>query len=304
MKIDTKSIFWLIFIVILFAVVGSAFNLITAESDISTPEVNIDWEKGIITATGFGPATTLHVNPTQARALALRKAVIDAQARLIAIIKDLATSTTSQTEKDSEKSKDLENKLKQISQKMSISQLKYLSDNTVKIVASLPLYGKGSVGEFIYPIVLPKSEGEAEIPYEIELTPVSRIGMLRETQDEGSAADREAYTGLIVDATGTELKPAMSPRITTKAGDEIYGTLKVNPNYVTDVGIAAYTYSIEEAQKLTERIGQNPLVVKALNARGPFLSDAVIDESDAQQIKDATLDINFLKKCKVVFVTK
>lgn len=303
MKIDTKSIFWLIFSVILLTLVGAAFNLITAESDISTPEVNIDWEKGIITATGFGPATTLHVNPTQARALALRKAVIDAQERLIAIIKDLATSTASESEKDAGKSKDLENKLKQISQKMSISQLKYLSDNTVKIVASLPLYGKGSVGEFIYPIVLPKSEGEAEIPYEIELTPVSRIGMLRETKDEGSA-DREAYTGLIVDATQTELKPAMSPRITTKAGDEIYGTLQVNPNYVTDVGIAAYTYSIEEAQKLTERIGQNPLVVKALTARGPFLSDAVIDESDAQQIKDATLDINFLKKCKVVFVTK
>ena len=124
----------------------------------------------------------------------------------------------------------------------------------------------------------------------------------QEEMPEGIGGGEAGYSGLIIDARKAGLLPAMSPRILSEAGEEVYGTLEVDLDYVILVGIAGYASSVEEAMSYKDRVGDNPLVVESLSSRGPLKADAVISDSDAQLIKEAVAQKNFLKDYKVIFI--
>ena len=49
-----------------------------------------------------------------------------------------------------------------------------------------------------------------------------------------------AYTSVVIDATGLKVLRSMSPKILRPDGSEVWGTLKVDPDILSDYGIAAY----------------------------------------------------------------
>ncbi len=46
------------------------------------------------------------------------------------------------------------------------------------------------------------------------------------------------YTGVVIDARGLGVMPSMSPKIYDNTGNEVYGTMTVDPDYVIEKGIA------------------------------------------------------------------
>ena len=144
---------------------------------------------------------------------------------------------------------------------------RYFSDGGVEMDVEVPLDGKLSEA------LMPRGEGGAGAP---------------------GAGGQD--TGLIVDARGQKLVPALAPRILDDSGREVYGPGGLAPEARAQAG-AAYARDVEAARReLKERVGERPLVVKAVEARG---SDLVVKAADADGLRGKS----FLSQGRVVIVT-
>jgi hypothetical protein len=108
-------------------------------------------------------------------------------------------------------------------------------------------------------------------------------------------------TGLVVDARGLGLKPALLPRILNEAGSEIYGTRKVSRQNAVEQGLVGYAKDIPAAQK-NIRVTDKPLLVKGIKAAGKGKTDVVIPDADAAIIVASASGSNFLEKSRVIIV--
>ena len=110
------------------------------------------------------------------------------------------------------------------------------------------------------------------------------------------------YTSVIIDATGLGLDRCMSPKIRRANGSEVWGTVKVDPDYVSEHGIVGYARSMDEARKC-DRCGSNPMIITATaRAGGAFKSDPVISDADADLLLAEDKKGGFLARFNVIFV--
>ena len=58
------------------------------------------------------------------------------------------------------------------------------------------------------------------------------------------------------------------------------------------------TYTAQSNQ----RVGANPITVKALRTNGAGKSDVIISNADAQKIRSSAESASFLNQCKVIIV--
>ncbi len=91
------------------------------------------------------------------------------------------------------------------------------------------------------------------------------------------------YTGLLVDARGFNLKPALYPSILNEKEQKMYGRGAFStgphsptPYVVGDIGIVQKKYG--------NKIGKNPLIVKCKKPVGETRSDIMISNDDAMKV--------------------
>ena len=120
----------------------------------------------------------------------------------------------------------------------------------------------------------------------------------------GSASiDVGGATGLIIDASGLGVKPAMAPRVMVQGRDEeLYGRVNMDRAAAVRFGVVGYTDSIDKARALKERVGENPLVVKAVGVGGAHSADVLLSTDEAARVVAANMKSGFFKECRVVFV--
>jgi hypothetical protein len=109
------------------------------------------------------------------------------------------------------------------------------------------------------------------------------------------------YTGLLIDARGLSLRPAMSPKIVDENGEEVYGSVMVSREYAIQQGMAGYAKNVESAAQ-NPRIASTPLQVKAKDVSGKARTNLMVSNDQAQQIKQLSKDSDVLEKCKVMIV--
>jgi hypothetical protein len=109
------------------------------------------------------------------------------------------------------------------------------------------------------------------------------------------------FTGLIVDARGSGLRPAMAPKILDEQGNEVYGSGYVSREYAVQIGVVGYEKDINRA-KSNERVTNNPMIIKGLKATGTNRADIVISNPDAQGVLAAAKNLNFMEKCQVMII--
>lgn len=166
---------------------------------------------------------------------------------------------------------------------------KYLSDGTVEVYLQLSLYG---------------SFAQLFLPQEIKpIESIKRVainGKKSSKQSPKTSALRN-YTGLVVDATGIAVNPAMAPRLLDEDGKEVYGAAFASREFAVQKGMSGYLRDLETA-KTSPRVGNNPLSVKGLRTTGPGNCDIVISNADASILRSSSEHLAFLKKCKVIIV--
>lgn len=116
------------------------------------------------------------------------------------------------------------------------------------------------------------------------------------------AAGAVGYTSVIIDAKGLGVARSMSPKLVRRDGSEVWGTVKVDPDFLNEHGLVGYARGKSQALD-NRRTGPNPLVIRAIGRGGSATGgDVVISNSDAERILDEDRRSHFLADFRVVVI--
>jgi hypothetical protein len=255
----------------------------------------IDWSTGTIVTAGSKPLPDKTSNGEATRQKAMAMARVAAQQRLLETVNqvriDSDTSVGSVTAEDNV----IAAELGEMVRKQADTRPEFLSDGTVTVNLSLAMHGAFS--QLLLPAELKQIETIRPLDAENK-TPAADAPTATEPL---STAEMDVFTGLVVDARGLLVKPAMMPTISNEEHQVLFGAATASREYAVQRGMSGFTTDMATAQA-DQRIGSRPLVVKALRVNGPELSGLVISNSDAAVLRSEPHHLTFLKQCRVIIV--
>jgi hypothetical protein len=238
----------------------------------------VDWTDQVIREIGIGAPNPNDPIAAQ-RAGALEAAKRVALRNLIERVKGMNVTSEVTIEQYMVTSDVITNRVTGVVRDFTVVDQRYKSDGSVEVEVEVPL---ASLYETLLPDYIPEGQYPSTYP--------GAKGM-------GSAV----YTGLIVDATGLGARPALAPKIIDQNNMEVYGTGSVSRDYALQIGVVGYEKDINRARG-NERVTNNPMIIKAIGVSGSHKADVVISNRDAEMIRSASQNLNFLQQCKVMII--
>ncbi len=243
---------------------------------------SVNWQDQVLRATGIG-APNPKVPFAAQRAGAIRSGKLDALRQLLETVKGM-TLTSETTVRNAMVENDvIETRVSGVVKNFKTVDTRYLSDGSVEVDVEIPLSG------ILLDAILPQQVGGQ--------TP----GSLNYSVNPQPSYTNSVFTGLIIDARGLDLRPAMAPKVLDESGNEVYGTGYVSRDYAVQIGVVGYEKDMNRARS-NERVKDNAAVVKALRVEGTNQTDVVISNADAANIQAAAQNLNFMEQCKVMFI--
>jgi len=243
-------------------------------------ESGVDWQRKVVKCTGSGAANLRDAggNPAVARIGAEKAAKLDALRNCLEAVKGVQLDSGHTVGNALASDQALSGRVQGIVRGFKVvGAPRYFSDGGVEMDFEVPLEGALSDA------LLPKPERKDEAKPEP-----------RPAKGDGGPAG----TSLVVDARGQKVMPALAPRILDEAGNEIYGPSKLGDSGRKVGGAAAYASDLTAAKAaFKDRVGEKPLVVKAVRTEG---ADMVISSADAAGL--AGKDLTFLADARVVIL--
>jgi len=244
---------------------------------------SVNWSKGLIVAKGIGAPPQKYYGKPQARPVALRAARLDAMRNILEVIQGVRIDSATTVKNFATESDVIMSKVDGMVRGAKVVKQEYMSDGTVEVTLEMSLHGGFAQ------LVLPSEIKQVEA-----VMPVASRSM-------PAASTSEVYTGLVIDAKGLRVKPAMAPKILDETGREVYGSAYVSREYAVQQGMSGYGKDLAAVQS-NPRVTNNPIIVKGLRTEGPGGSDIVISNAAASKLKSASENLSFLKKCRVMIV--
>ena len=256
----------------------------------------VDWEKGVVRATGIAAGKAGERRFNLARAQARRAARMDAERNLAEQIRGVQVTAESSLKDLALEYDYVQTAVTALIKNMQeVGDPKFYDDGVCEIVLEIPLWGSSSsVAEAAF---LPfKNAPKVDFP-KPSTTTTTTTTTTTNTVIGGAYTGR--YTGLIVDCSGLGLNPVMSPVIKNINGQSIYGHQNLDYDKVIELGMASYVRSANDAP--ASRAGSRPITVKALSVEN-HNSNPIVTISDADSILIANQGDHFLDNCAVVFI--
>ncbi len=268
----------------------------------------VDWSNQMIRATGIG-APNPNMPETAQRAGAIEAAKRVALRNLLETVLGMNIDSETTVRNYVVENDVINTRVRGAVRNFTVVDTRYMSSGDIEVTVEMPITG------VISDALLPQSMGGAPIsaggtavcptcgqpwphgkpvPPGVQLAGPAGAGRT-------PAASGGAYTGLVVNAKGLGVRPAMAPKIVDENDQEVYGSKYVSREWAVQIGMVGYDKDVNKARS-NERVTSNPLVVKGLRASGPNKSDIVISNADAASIRNAAATQNFLDKCKVMFI--
>lgn len=120
-----------------------------------------------------------------------------------------------------------------------------------------------------------------------------------------------AYSGIVIDARGLlpvqgefikeAAEPCLFPQIWDETMELLFERNMVNPEIIDKQGVVTYGYS-ENLKDYKDRVGEDPLVIKARKVYGTNRTDPVISRTDALKILNIPENIDLINQGKVVIL--
>ena len=273
---------------------ATAAMMLTATVLADPANNTIDWEKGVVRATGLAAGNAKTKNKGLQRAQAKRAARMDAERNLAEAVEGVQVDSES-TMKDLMLESDIvRTRVSATIKGMSEINSRYYEDGTCEITLEMPMFGaKNSVAKATFA----PYENEPKVPFPQPTNTSIKIDV--NTSVGGAVGGK--YTGLVVDCSGMGLESVMSPVIKNDNNQPIYGYKNLDIDKVIEYGMASYAESANDSTSRA-RAGNNPLVVKAVNVDGIIKGNPVVSVADSDKILIANQSDEFLDDCKVVFV--
>jgi hypothetical protein len=245
-------------------------------------EGSVNWTKGVVQGKGIGAPPEKFYGKPNARPMAIRAAKIVALRNILETVNGIRVDSNTVVKDFAVQSDTIRSQVEGMVRGAREVNVEYMSDGTVEVIMEISMYGSFSQ------ILLPDTV--MDVPME---TPGSAPG-----ETTPSAA---VLTGLVVDARGLGVRPAMAPKILDESGQEVYGSAFVSREFAVQQGMSGYAKDLGAA-KQNQRVTANPLVVKGLRVEGPGQCDIVISNTDAVRLRNSAADLSFLEKCRVMIV--
>lgn len=245
-----------------------------------------------ITADGYG---VLPQNRPfgQAKLMARRAAVVEAQRNLLETVKDVAIDSETNVEMSMTLNDTIHSEISGVIRGARVIDEEYIpEDGIYRVTMSVPMYGVGSLGQVVFDNVIGNNQ---KVP-----VPAPSPAYNPSTQLNGN------YTGLVIRARGAGLVRTFCPAIYDTSGRAIYGVYNVDKKYAIDYGVVGYAQGPQGWDKVrmgTSRAGSNPLVVDIVEVRQRVANkcDVVISVEDADRILAENRYSHFLDNYAVMF---
>jgi len=245
-------------------------------------EGSINWTKGVIQGKGIGAPPEKFYGKPNARPMAIRAAKIVALRNILETVNGVRVDSNTVVKDFAVQSDTIRSQVEGMVRGAREINIEYMSDGTVEVLMEISMYGGFS---------------QVLLPDTIMDVPMESPGAA-----PGEAAPSSAVlTGLVVDARGLGVRPAMAPKILDESGQEVYGSAFVSREFAVQQGMSGYAKDVGAA-KQNQRVTANPLVVKGLRVDGPGQCDIVISNTDAVRLRNSSADLSFLEKCRVMIV--
>lgn len=229
----------------------------------------VNWTDNTLTVTGSGAPNLKASNVAVARLNAERAAKMDALRNIVEAVKGVRISGTTSAGSAMDASPELRSKVEGIVRGFKVVDTKYYSDGGVDVIVQVPLDG------VLTQALVPQAGGK------------------------GKVASGGDATGVIINASGLELVPALAPEVVDERGKRLYSVGLLKKEALEERGPISYSKSLEDAMK-DARVGAKPIVVKALKATEPGGSNVVLAAAEAQKLANAG---DALAAGKVIIVT-
>jgi hypothetical protein len=255
---------------------------------------HINWTTGIVQAKGVGtPLKKSSGNTAVSSMKILSDSKNNAKHNMLKTIQNVRINSVKKAENYATINDSVAKQLEEIIYKARENEKmrKYLSDGTVEVYLQLSLYG--SFAQLFLPEEIKQIESIKQVT----------IKEKKSSSQPSKISDLKNYTGLVVDATGISVNPAMAPRLLDEDGKEVYGAAFASREFAVQKGMSGYSKDFKTA-KTSSRVGNNPLSVKGLRTTGPGNCDIVISNADASILRNSSAHLAFLKKCLVIIVLK
>ncbi|RMH52188.1 MAG: hypothetical protein D6682_02415 [Zetaproteobacteria bacterium] len=247
---------------------------------------SINWTKGEIHARGIGVPPKRYLKfPARARAMAVRAAKVDALRNLLEQMQGVRVEAQTLMKDAAVESDAVHTSMQGVVHNASmVGAPHYYEDGSVEV--EMAVNYRGSVAPPVAQMVSKRLEREAGArPRPLSPPP------------SGDGAEQNAITGLIIDARGLGLRPALAPKIVDTRGRVLYSALVVDPQQGGD--LAAYDRSLEHARAMP-RAGARPMVVKGVKVQD--IGDVVISSDDADRLDRTPGLSRVLRQARVVIV--
>lgn len=214
-----------------------------------------------------------------------------AQANLLETVGAVRINAASRVADRMAQSSEFRDGLTALAKNAAVTRQEYLSDGTLEIELTMNL--TGGFGQFVLPDEIHQVES-------VTTMTVDQAGSKQTTSTE-DGTDNGTYTGLIIDATGIGAVPSLVPVVVDESDDVVYGPAIASREFAVSRGISGFATTLNEARH-DKRVGDRPMVVKAIRTRSTGSTDIVISTADAARLRSSVVHLNFMKACRVCIV--
>ena len=288
----------------------------------------VDWERGVVTAKGYGVPNTKFRLPGQAKLAAREAAKASAYAELLATIKGINVEENTTVENFTIENQTINTNVQGVVKGARIVNEGWEEADIYFVEMEVPMYGvnmKSVAGAVLkrpsnresFPEPIPSIQPSMPTTTTTTTTtttvttpnfpsitttptapnPPSTSSTPIYTQPASAAIG--GYTGVIIDCRGLGLNPVMSPVIKNDQGQPIYGYKNLDYDKVIEIGMAGYAYDLNSSA--AARAGNNPLLLKAIKLDN-HKSNPIISTADANRLLIENQSTRFLDNLNVVFL--
>lgn len=252
----------------------------------------INWSARFVRVRGVGtPVASGDDQTSESPSEILEIARLMAQGNLLDTVKAIRINAVSRVADRVAQSAEFREGLTTLARNASVTRQEYLSDGTLEIELTMNL--TGGFGQFVLPEEIRQVEGVTTMT----------VGQPT-TEIQSTQADSNVYgpfTGLIVDATGIGAQPSLVPVVVDESEEVVYGPAFVSREFAVSRGMSGFSATLAAA-RIDKRVGDQPMIVKAIRTHSKGNTDLVISTSDAARLRSSVIHLNFLKACRVSIV--
>ncbi|MFH0728246.1 MAG: hypothetical protein V2B19_18140 [Pseudomonadota bacterium] len=253
----------------------------------------ISWSKGVVETKGTALQLKNVQGSREGRSKAIKDAIDVSRRNLFNILQEIPINADTKISQVVANSGELANRLKAIVKEATVTRRQYLPGGMVEVTLQMSLHGGFAQ------LMLPSEIKKIETVRPIRANKASEDSLSLNESERDCVP--KCYTGMVVDARGTQFAPALAPRIVDENGDEVFGAAFASREFAVQRGVVGYASDMGKALK-NPRVTDHPMTIKGLTTKGRGRCEIIVSVSDANRLRANFNHLVFLKKCRVMIV--